>query len=127
MNKSFGNREKQNDYLGIFLNHRNVNWAPKREHFQLSRREEAEGELARVQYLSQLDPNIGFYQVLLDNKVGIFASPAVISVVSDVSGYRSESRQHSLMYRTGVRRSAASHSPCRFRVYWDFRHNDALF
>lgn len=57
---------------------RNVNRALKREHFQLSRREEIENELARAKYFSRRGANSGFHQITLDeqtSEICTFSSP----------------------------------------------------
>lgn len=70
--------KKKNGNLRLCMDPRRINECLKREHYQLPRREDIEGELADAQFFSSLDANAGFHQIPLDessSKICTFGTP----------------------------------------------------
>ncbi|XP_037565227.2 uncharacterized protein K02A2.6-like [Dermacentor silvarum] len=70
--------KKKDGRIRICMDPRKINEHIKREHFQLPRREDMEGELAGATIFSCLDANSGFHQIALDeqtSKICTFATP----------------------------------------------------
>lgn len=70
--------QKKSGKIRVCMDPKHVNAALKREHFQSSRREDVEAELADAKYFSKLDANSGFHQISLENstsQICTFATP----------------------------------------------------
>lgn len=69
---------KKDGTLRVCLDPRRINWQLKREHYQLSRREDIEAELRGAQFFTTLDAKAGSHQIPLDNdtsRICTFGSP----------------------------------------------------
>ena len=58
--------ERQNGFILISLDPKDLNQAIKREHFLLQTADEIVADVARAQYFSKLDASSGYWQIKLD-------------------------------------------------------------